>query len=116
MKWLAGWDFSTRVVPAWPVWLGQMVFSVICTSAFIILRFTADLFAPSAGPFALIYPAVLFATLLGRWRAGLVTILLSILYVWFFVLPFHGSFVLEKQGRSSHARERGLDVGHCAAR
>lgn len=98
MKWLAGWDFSARVAPALPVWLGQAIFASLCTVGFITLRLAADLFAPSAGPFALIYPFVLAATLFGRWQAGVGTTTLTLCYVWFYVLPVHGTLMLERTG------------------
>ncbi len=53
---------------------------------------------PGAGPFALIFPFVLIATLVGRWQAGALTMVLSALFAWYFVLPMQGSFRLLVDG------------------
>jgi two-component sensor histidine kinase len=98
MKWLAGWDFSARVMPALPVWLSQIIFAILCAFGFVILRAAVDVFAPSAGPFALIYPFVLAATLFGRWQAGVIANILTILYIWFYILPVPGHLGLERNG------------------
>lgn len=98
MKWLAGWDFSTRVVPALPVWLGQIIFAGLCALGFVALRMAVDVFAPAAGPFALLYPFVLAATLFGRWQAGVITDALTLLYIWFYILPASGHLGLERSG------------------
>lgn len=94
MKWLAGWDFSARVVPALPVWLGQIIFAILCAAGFVALRTLVDVFAPSAGPFALIYPFVLAATLFGGWQAGIVANILTLLYICYYLLPVPGNFAL----------------------
>jgi two-component sensor histidine kinase len=98
MKWLAGWDFSARVMPALPVWLSQIIFAILCALGFVMLRAAVDVFAPSAGPFALIYPFVLAATLFGRWQAGVIANILTILYIWFYILPVPGHLGLERSG------------------
>ncbi|NDW03715.1 sensor histidine kinase [Jiella pacifica] len=75
-----------------PVMATQVLFAVICSAVSIGLRFIADLFMPGAGPFALTIPAVLVATLFGRWLCGAITETISSLYAWYFVLPVTGSF------------------------
>ncbi|MBP0614697.1 ATP-binding protein [Jiella sp. KSK16Y-1] len=75
-----------------PVVATQILFAVVCSTVSIGLRFFADLFMPGAGPFALTIPAVLVATLFGRWLCGALTATISSLYAWYFVLPIAGSF------------------------
>ncbi|MCE7027200.1 sensor histidine kinase [Jiella avicenniae] len=75
-----------------PVVATQFLFAILCSAVSIGLRFVADLFMPGAGPFALTIPAVLVATLFGRWLCGAITETISSLYAWYFVLPVAGSF------------------------
>ena len=70
----------------------QFVFGGVCAGAMIGLRSVIDVIAPSSGPFALIYPTVLLATLYGRLRAGLTALVLTFGWVWYFVLPSPSSF------------------------
>ncbi|WP_144096135.1 sensor histidine kinase [Croceicoccus sediminis] len=70
----------------------QALFGIVCALAMIGTRSLLDLVAPTSGPFALVYPTVLIATLFGHWRAGLVAYLFSFFWAWWFVLPTVGSF------------------------
>lgn len=85
-------DLADRLSARVPRLLTQVVFGLICTLAMIITRMVIDVFAPIAGPFSIIYPAILIATLFGRWRAGLVCLVTSFAYAWYYVLPEVGSF------------------------
>jgi len=76
----------------WPAASVQMVFAVLCTVVGIGLRQMIDVVWAGAGPFGLMVPSVLVATLFGRWQAGGITLVLSSLYAWYFVLPVEGSF------------------------
>ncbi|WP_066554290.1 sensor histidine kinase [Croceicoccus bisphenolivorans] len=70
----------------------EALFGLACSIAMIGLRSTVDLFVPTAGPFAMVYPTVLIATLFGHWRGGLVAYLFSFFWAWWYVLPAVGSF------------------------
>lgn len=70
----------------------QVVFGVLLAVAMIGLRAVIDIIAPNSGPFALVYPTVLIATLFGRLLAGIVCLILSFAWAWFVVLPFSWSF------------------------
>ena len=68
---LAEFDVVDRA-PQWlPGWAAQVLLGAACTALLIVVRLGVDAVAPTAGPFAPIYPAVLIATLFGRLRAGL---------------------------------------------
>ena len=58
----------------------QILFAVFCMGISIGLRFLTDFWLPGAGPFALTIPAVLVATLFGRWLSGAIAQTLSSLY------------------------------------
>lgn len=69
---LAEFDVVDRSPPWLPGWVAQALLGAACTALFIFVRLGIDAVAPTAGPFAPIYPAVLIATLFGRLRAGVV--------------------------------------------
>jgi two-component sensor histidine kinase len=85
------WKFSASPL------LRQIAFGVACTLALWVVRRCIDVIAPSVGPFALIYPATLIATLYGRWPAGLVTYVCGLLYIVWAILPPAGAFALTHQ-------------------
>ncbi len=75
-----------------PPLVSQILFGLACTFLAIGVRALVDFMALAAGPFSLVYPAILIATLFGRWQAGLVAWVTSFLFAWYFVLPAFGSF------------------------
>lgn len=81
-----------------PPLLAQLIFSAIIIAAAIGLRGAINMVAEGAGPFALFTPAVLAATLFGRWQAGIVCHTVLALYAWYFVLPATGSWTFEVEG------------------
>jgi two-component sensor histidine kinase len=80
--------------PAPPL-LVQLAFSGVLILVALGLRAGINMFAPGAGPFALTVPAVLTATLFGRWQAGVVCQTLLGLHAWYYVLPATGSWDFE---------------------
>lgn len=76
--------------------LTQLLVGVFCFAAAWLVREFIDLFARGAGPFSLMFPAIMIATLYGRWPAGLVTCLLAFAHAWYFVLPYEHSFDFER--------------------
>jgi two-component sensor histidine kinase len=91
MNWLAGWDFPSRLSPALPTAVAQLLFALLVTVVMILVRMVIDLIAPGAGALSLLYPAVMIATLFGRWFAGLLTLVMSMGYSIYFVLPMRGT-------------------------
>lgn len=89
-------DLPDRLAPYAPAWVTQLAFALLCVTGALVLRIAVDLFAPGASPFALGYPAVLFATLFARWPAGLLCGLLSLAHSWFFMLPPVHSWTLKR--------------------
>lgn len=74
----------------------ELSFGVLCTLSGIGLRWVIDRLWDGAGPFGLMVPFVLLATLFGRWPSGLLTAALSSLYAWYYVLPINASWAFEK--------------------
>lgn len=89
---LGEFDIADSLAPTVPPIIVQIAFGVLCTAASIFARMMLDVVAPAAGPYSLIYPAILISTLYGRWVAGLITLISSFLFAWYFVLPAQNSF------------------------
>ncbi len=92
MQRLAQFDVSRQFLSRRGKLASQLIFGLLCAVAMIGLRVVFDIWAPTSGPFALIYPTVLLATLYGHWRAGLVAFSATFVWAWYFVLPAVGSF------------------------
>lgn len=91
MKRLAHFDISRRSSAPLPRLLTQVCFGIACALAMIALRSALNLWSP-AGPFALVYPTVLLATLYGHWQAGIVAWAVGFFWAWYIVLPYYHSF------------------------
>lgn len=76
-------DLPDRLHPAVPRWVTQLGVALLCVGAAGVLRLTINLVAPGAAVFALLFPAIMIATLFARWQAGLLTGLISITYAFF---------------------------------
>ncbi|MWV28996.1 sensor histidine kinase [Aurantiacibacter rhizosphaerae] len=92
---LAGFDVPRRFDAPIVRVLVQCLFGLGCTLAMIGFRSFLDVWAATAGPFALVYPTVLIATLYGHLKAGIVTYVTSFLWAWYFVLPTVHGFTFE---------------------
>ncbi len=64
----------------------KILFGLGCALAMVGMRVIVDLWAETAGPFALVYPTVLIATLFGHWQAGVTAYAASFLWAWYFAL------------------------------
>lgn len=88
-------DFVDRFSPYLPEPAAQVLIGFVCATLAVLARGVVDMVFPFAGPFALTFPFVLFATLFGRWGAGIGVMCFSALYAWYFVLPVVNSFTFE---------------------
>lgn len=89
-------DIADRLAPSGRGALAvQLGFGLLVTGLSLALRSVIDGIAPSAAPFSLGFPAVLVATLFGRWQAGVLTGVLLLLHSWYFVLSVPHSFLLK---------------------
>jgi two-component sensor histidine kinase len=87
MKRLAHFDVSSGLSSPTARLLARGGLGVLCGVAMIVLRTVVDLWMPGVGAFAFVFPAVLLATLYGRWEAGLVAYAVSFFWAWSQVLP-----------------------------
>ncbi len=89
MQRLAGFEVGTGKAPPERFALRALL-GVLAAGLVVILRMGVDHVAPGAGPYALIYPAVMLATLYGRRTAGIIAFVLSFAFAWFVVVPMAG--------------------------
>ncbi len=94
-KRLGEFNLVADVAHVMPAMVAQVAFGVLCFAAAFLTREVVDMFTPGAGPFSLIFPAVMISTLYGKWLSGVVTFSLAFLHAWYFVLPFEQSFAFE---------------------
>ena len=85
-------DLCERLAPTVPVWVTQVSVGILSAGAAGLVRALLDLIAPGAAPFALVYPAIIVATLFARWGAGVVSATITILYSWYYLYPIRNSF------------------------
>ena len=85
-------DLCERLSPTVPVWLTQVIVGMLSAGAAAIVRLIFDIVAGGAAPFALIYPAIMLATLFARAAAGVVAATIMILYIWYYLFPIQNSF------------------------
>lgn len=87
MQRLGEFDLPDRLAPAAPRLAMEFVVAVACCGLSALARILVDLALPGAAPFALAAPAILLATVLAGWRAGLMSLALIEIAVWWAVMP-----------------------------
>ena len=78
-------DLPDRLYPAVPRWVTQCGVAVLCVGAAGLIRLGINILAPGAAVFALVFPAIMLATLFARWQSGLLTAVISVSYAFFFI-------------------------------
>lgn len=78
-------DLPDRLYPAVPRWATQLGVALLCVGAAGLLRLGINALAPGSAVFALVFPAIMIATLFARWQSGLLTGVISIGYAFFVV-------------------------------
>lgn len=97
-KRLVDFDIAEKYSGKVPAIAIQIAFGLFCFTLAVFARTLVDFLFAAAGPFSLIYPAILISTLYGRWQSGLTTFLLAFIHAWYVVLPIHYSFSFEVDG------------------
>lgn len=92
---LARYDVSRRFQRASTRLISQLLFGASCAALMVVSRTVLDVWAPTVGPFALVYPTVLLATLYGHWQAGILAYAITFGWAWYVVLPTVNSFNFE---------------------
>jgi two-component sensor histidine kinase len=78
-------DLPSRLAPTVPRWASQLGVALLCVAFVEVVRLGVNLVAPGSAVFALVFPAIMLATLFAGWQSGLLTGLLSIGYTFFIV-------------------------------
>lgn len=94
-------DLLDALAPSVPPWITGPAIGVLAAALTALTRLAIDLVAPGGAPFALVYPAIMLATLVGRWQAGAITGLLTIGAAWRFVLPNQNAFTFASGGEAN---------------
>lgn len=89
------YDLPARFASYLPPLATMVLFGLFWVVVVILVRLVLSFSIGGAGPYSLIYPAILISTLFGRWQAGLICFVLSFLYSWYYILPYPGSFEFE---------------------
>ncbi len=89
---LGEFDLADRLAPVLPRWVTQICLALVCSGGAGIVRAGLDAIAPGGAPFALLFPAVMMATLFGRWVAGTLTAAATISFAWYYLYPINNSF------------------------
>lgn len=92
---IALFDVSRSVRGKFAQSAAQVAFGIGCALGMIGVRSAIDLFTPHTGPFALVYPTVLIATLFGHFLGGAIAWGVAFGWAWFIVLPYSWSFAFE---------------------
>jgi len=67
----------------WRRWLSELAAATIALAFVILLRTVIDIWLPGTAPYALAYPGLLIATLMGRLRGGLYAWVMIFGFLWF---------------------------------
>lgn len=95
MQRLARFNIGDRYTSEIRRQLAEIAFGLLCGGAMMAVRAFVNLWAPASGPFAMIYPTVLIATLFSSWRGGIACFGLTFAWAWYFVLRPKGSFAFD---------------------
>lgn len=85
-------DLTGRLAPVLPLWAAELITAMICLAAAGVLRLAIDAVTPGVAPFVILFPASLIAALAGGWRPGVLTLTVSELFAWYYVIPPRGLF------------------------
>ena len=75
-----------------PPLLTRVLVTLILLGVVMLLRRGVDLVAPGMAPFALLYPAVLIATLMAGWTSGVALVAIGAVVVWRVVMLHAAGF------------------------
>lgn len=85
-------DLPERLRHRLPPVVTRILIGAGCLLAGLVVRRGLDLITPGAAPFALIFPAVMMATLFAGVRTGVVVGSIALGWAWYFIMPVRRSF------------------------
>ncbi|MEW9855999.1 sensor histidine kinase [Novosphingobium sp. M1R2S20] len=87
MKRLAHFDVGLLFSRPSLQFAARLALGLACGLGMVAIRLVLDMSMPGSGPFALVYPAVLLATLYGRWEAGIVAYAIGFAWSYARIMP-----------------------------
>jgi PAS domain S-box-containing protein len=94
---LTAFDLPKRMHRYAPTLVVQVAVGFLLATTALLLRAGADLIAPGVAPFVLLFPAILLATGVAGWQAGLVALAAGALFGWYFLLPPFEAWTLNER-------------------
>ena len=73
-------DLPDRLAPTIPPWATQVGVALLCAAGTEIARVALNAIAPGSAVFAMVFPAIMLATLFARWQSGAMTAIVAIGY------------------------------------
>jgi two-component sensor histidine kinase len=95
MHWRSDDDLPARFAGRIPPVATEVIVAISMIALAIGFRLGIDVFFKDVVPFALIFPAIVVATLLAGTRSGILTLVGCQIVVWYFLLPVQRSFAFE---------------------
>ncbi|TFI58018.1 hypothetical protein E2493_12555 [Sphingomonas parva] len=93
-------DLPQRLARLLPRWLTELLVAIAATGAFVGLRLMATPWLGGNAPFSLATLAMVLSALLAGWRSGVLSLLMGLGLIWYFVLP-HENSLLASNGRTT---------------
>jgi two-component sensor histidine kinase len=87
-------DLPRRLARTLPSPLTELIVGLAIGAAFAMARAALFHLLDSRTPFALAFLAVVLATLVAGWRSGLVAMVTGQGLIWYFLVPYRGSFAI----------------------
>jgi two-component sensor histidine kinase len=98
MNLLSDIDLPRRFRHVLPPLLTKMLIAGTCLGTIALIRTIFDVISPGAAPFALIFPAIMMATLFAGPLSGITTSVISLLWALYFIMPVRHSFSFADPG------------------
>jgi PAS domain S-box-containing protein len=98
INWRFSFDLPKRFEPHIPPFVTELLVAAGLILLAVGTRLLIDLAFGDVVEFALVFPAVVGATLLAGWRAGALVVFIGQMLVWYFLLPIRGSFQFATAG------------------
>jgi two-component sensor histidine kinase len=95
IRWRADFDLPSRLERVVPRVMTEIFVGLSVVVLTAVARFFVELAFGNVVPFALVFPAVVVATLLAGARSGILIIVICQMAIWYYRLPRQGSFDFE---------------------
>jgi two-component sensor histidine kinase len=98
ISWRFSFDLPKRLESSVPPIVTEILVAAVAVLSAVGIRLLIDLAFGDVVEFALVFPAVVGATLIAGWRAGAIVVCAGQVLAWYFLLPVKGSFQFATAG------------------